>query len=86
MNEAITLFKDVFVPSAEGATNTYSKWKTANPGEYQKWVEFKTAIFNAQTPDDLPTPPTMASKKGKELVAAGELAMQFFIVIHIAQQ
>ncbi len=85
MSEAITLFKDVFVPNAEGATNSFSKWKAANPGEYQKWETFKTAIFNAATPEDLPAPPVMASKKGKELVAAGELAMQFFIVIHLAQ-
>lgn len=86
MNEAITLFKDVFVPNAEGATSSYSKWKSANPGEFKKWTAFKNAIFNAQTPDDFPVPPTMASKKGKELVTAGELAMQFFVVIHLAQQ
>jgi len=86
MNKAVTLFKDVFVPNAEGATTSYSKWKAANPGEYQKWQTFKTAIFNAATPDDFPVSPNMATKKGKELVAAGELAMQFFIVIHLQQQ
>ena len=86
MNEAVTLFKNVFVPNAEGATSSFSKWKIDNPAEYQKWVAFKTAIFNAASPDDFPTLPTMATKKGKELVSAGELAMQFFVKIHLAQQ
>ena len=86
MNEAVTLFKNVFVPNAENATSAFGKWKNDYPSEYQKWVTFKTAIFNAATPDDFPVSPSMATKKGKELVAAGELTMQFFTVIHLAQQ
>ena len=85
MNKAIEIFKDVFVPNAEGATSTFNKWKVSNPGEFQKWETFKKAIFDATSPVDFPESPVMASKKGKELVAAGELAMQFFILIDLEQ-
>jgi hypothetical protein len=85
MNQAITLFKDVFVPNAQGAIVTYAQWKSQQPGEYKKWVAFRDAILAAQTPDDFPVSPSMATKKGKELVAAGELAMQFFILIDLQQ-
>lgn len=86
MNDAISLFRDVFVPNVERAPASFASWKRDNPGEYSKWVVFRDSIFAAQTPDDLPLAPTMASKFGKHLVAAGELAMQFFTVIHLAQQ
>ena len=85
MNQAIELFKNSYIANAQEATVSFAQWKKQQPGEFKKWAEFRDAILAAQTPEDLPLAPSLKTRKGKELVAAGELAMQFFIVIHIAQ-
>jgi len=85
MNTAIDLFKNVFVPNVQGATVTYAQWKSQQPGEYKKWIAFRDAIIAAETPDELPLAPEMKTRVGKSLIATGELAMQFFIIINLQQ-
>lgn len=67
------IFPDEFVPSIEGSSY-YSKWVKANPGEAAKWSAFRDAA-KAYSKDGSLTAPSMGTKYGKALVAAGKLHM-----------
>lgn len=65
---ALRIFPDEFVPNIEGASN-HAKWVAANKaGDAPKWRAFRDALLAGQSP----TPPSMATKYGKALVAAGK--------------
>lgn len=63
-------FRDEFVPNIQGFNKlSYTTWKRSNPGEATRWETYRDGILAGQSP----SPPTMATKFGKALVAAGEL-------------
>lgn len=69
------LFKDEFVPNIQTANKTnYSQWKNSNPGEAAKWEKFRDALYTYKKGDAL-APPSLATKYGKALVAAGKQHM-----------
>lgn len=65
------IFPDDYVPNAEGAT-AHKQWVKSNPVEAAKWATFRDKAIVYETGDAL-TPPSMATKYGKALVAAGKL-------------
>jgi hypothetical protein len=64
------IFPDEFVPNIEGQ-QYHSRWVRSNPDENAKWEAFSNDIIAGK----VSTPPTMATKYGKALVAAGKLHM-----------
>jgi len=66
------IFADEYVPNAEGVPY-HKQWVKQNPGESAKWIAYRDAVkaHKKGTPD--PVPPSMATKYGKALVAAGKL-------------
>lgn len=68
------IFPDLFVPNAEGSSY-HPKWEKANPnGDAPKWRAFRDAVRAYEKGDGI-TVPSMATKYGKALVAAGKLHM-----------
>lgn len=57
-----------FVSDAE-AGDQYKKWAKDNPGELSRWTNFKKAILAGQRP----SPPSMVTPHGRELIDAGVL-------------
>lgn len=67
-------FADVFVPNIQTANKTsYGQWKQSNPNEAKKWEAFRDAAIAHRKGDPPISVPTMATKYGKALVAAGKL-------------
>lgn len=64
---ALRIFPDEYVPNAEGA-EYHRRWLKANPAEASKWATFRDALIATGTG----TPPSMATKYGRALVAAGK--------------
>jgi hypothetical protein len=71
--DAVKIFPDDFVPNIEGHTY-HPKWVKANPVEATKWKGFRDAAI-AYKKGDVLVPPSMATKYGKALVAAGKSHM-----------
>lgn len=67
-------FKDEFVPQIQGA-QYHPRWVKANPGEAAKWNDFRDKVLAFEKGDPAPELPTMQTKYGKALVAAGKLAV-----------
>lgn len=65
-----TRFRDEFVPNIEGSTY-HPRWVKANPSEASKWQAFRDAAIAYKHGDTLAVP-TMATKYGKALAAAGK--------------
>lgn len=64
----LALFGSEFVPNIENAPY-HGKWVSANRmGDALKWATFRDALLTGQTP----SVPSMATKYGKALVAAGK--------------
>ena len=68
-----TIFPDEFVPDIQGSSY-HPKWVRANPAEAGRWNTFRDQVLAYKAGDTL-TPPSMATKYGKALVAAGKLHM-----------
>ena len=65
------IFPKEFVPNIEGASY-HPKWVAANKnGDAPKWAAFRDALLTYKAGDTLAVP-TMATKYGKALVAAGK--------------
>jgi len=65
------IFLNEFMPNIETQAIRYSQWVKQQPGEYQIWSVYLSAIRAGQNP----IPPNMGSKFGKLLVAAGKMAV-----------
>lgn len=66
------IFPNEFVPNIQSFTKlSYTSWKNANPKEAVAWEKFRDTIITGKPA----TPPTMATRFGKALVAAGKLHM-----------
>ena len=64
----LRIFSDEFVPNIQGAPY-HSKWEGANKnGDALRWRAFRDALLSGQTP----AVPSMATKYGRALVAAGK--------------
>lgn len=71
------IFPDQYLPNLAGGS-AYDKWKAANSGpngDYTKWVAFRDKALQYKKGDAKPASPTMATKNGRQLVAAAELHM-----------
>ena len=69
----IDIFKNEFVPNIESFNKlSYTTWKNNNPLEAQKYEAYRDAIIAGQSP----APPTLITKFGQALVAAGQLVQQ----------
>ncbi len=64
------IFPDEFVPNIQGASY-HPKWVKSNPNENAKWTAFRDAVLAYKAGDTLGVP-TMATKYGRALVAAGK--------------
>jgi hypothetical protein len=70
------IFPDEFVPNIETHNRTsYKQWTQQNPGEAEKYEKFRDEILTWQDGDATPIVPTLATKYGKALVAAGKMHM-----------
>lgn len=68
------IFKDEFVPNIQSHSKTsYATWKAANPNEAKKWEAFRDAVIAWNGSGTPPSAPTLATRYGKALVAAGKL-------------
>lgn len=71
----MSIFKDEFVPNIQGANKTsYAQWKQSNPKEAATWEQFRDALYTYKHGDSLSVP-SLATKYGKALVAAGKQHM-----------
>ena len=71
----LRIFSDEFVPNIQGAPY-HSKWEGANKnGDALRWRAFRDALLSGQTP----AVPSMATKYGRALVAAGKEHMAIII-------
>jgi hypothetical protein len=68
VDPALLVFPERYLPNVEKATVSFAQWRKQQPGEYLRWVAFRDAVLRGE---QLP-PPSMTTRKGKELVAAGE--------------
>jgi hypothetical protein len=66
------IFPDEYVPNAEGVPY-HKQWVKQNPGEAQKWNEYRDAAKAHVKDAPAPAKPSMGTKYGKALVAAGDL-------------
>ncbi len=65
---ALRIFPDDFVPNIESAPY-HSKWVSANRnGDAARWAIFREAILRGESP----SPPSMSTRYGRALVAAGK--------------
>ena len=65
---ALRIFPDEFVPNIEGAPY-HSKWRSANAsGDAPKWAQFRDDVIAGKQV----APPSMSTKYGRALVAAGK--------------
>jgi hypothetical protein len=64
------IFKDEFVPNIEGHPY-HPKWIRANQVEAAKWAKYRDDLLAGKKP----TPPAMASKYGKALIAGGKMSV-----------
>ncbi len=68
-----SVFEDEFLPNIQTANKTsYPQWKQSNPNEAKKWEAYRDACIAHQKGQPDPTPPTLQTKYGKALVAAGK--------------
>lgn len=67
------IFADEFVPNIQGSSY-YPKWVKANPIEAGKWNTFRDKVLIYKHGDILASP-SLATKYGKALIAAGKLHM-----------
>ncbi len=68
-----SVFEDEFVPNIQSANKTsYGQWKQSNPKEAQKWEAYRDAAIAHKKGQPAPSAPTLATKYGKALVAAGK--------------
>jgi hypothetical protein len=75
----LATFAKEYLPNAQQATVSFSGWKKRYPGEYAAWVVFRDALLAGGEPPA----PSMASRFGKSLVAAGEMHMSISRVVGI---
>lgn len=68
--DAARVFPDEYVPNVQGSSY-HPKWVKANPAEAAKWATFRDACIAYKKGDSLAVP-SMATKYGKALVAAGK--------------
>lgn len=73
---ALLIFPDEYVSNAEGVPY-HEKWARANPAEAAKWVVFRNDVIARKQVD----PPSMATKYGRALVAAGKEHMSISRVL-----
>lgn len=64
-------FPDEFVPNIQGSSY-HPKWVRSNPGEASKWEAYRDACIAHVGGDPVPAVPSLATKYGKALVAAGK--------------
>lgn len=64
---ALAIFPDEYVPNEE-SSNGHKAWVKSNPGEAAKWARFRDDVIAGKEV----TPPVLATKHGKALVAAGK--------------
>lgn len=66
----LDIFKNEFVPNIQGFNKlNYLSWKSSNPGEAKKWEDYRDALLAGGQS----SPPSMATKFGRALVATGKL-------------
>lgn len=73
---ALRIFPDEYVPNAEGVSY-HGKWVRANPVEASKWATFRDSVIRGEQV----VPPSMSTKYGKALVAAGEEHMSISRIV-----
>lgn len=67
-DDDLAVFANEFVPNAEGVAY-HGKWLAANKnGDAPRWAAYRDALLRGEKP----APPAMATKYGRELVAAGK--------------
>lgn len=76
VDPALLIFPDEYVPSAEDVPY-HGKWARANPAEAKRWAAFRDDVIAGKQV----TPPSMQTRYGKALVAAGKEHMSITRVV-----
>ena len=71
----MSIFEDEFVPNIQTANKTsYGQWKQSNPKEAAAWEQFRDKLYTYKAHDPIVVP-SLATKYGRALVAAGKQHM-----------
>lgn len=68
---AVSIFADEFVPNIQAAPY-HSKWRSQNSGDNHRWETYRDACIAYKAGEAAPVAPTMSTKYGRALVAAGK--------------